>query len=187
MAQRNPVTQLVVTGSSAGGIEALSTLVATLPSNFPAPIVVAQHLDPHRPSHLGDILARRSTLPVRTVVDQEALEAGVVYVVPANRHIEFTDHLIRLRQEENGRPKPSLDLLLSSAAQAFGEGLIAVILTGSGSDGADGAREVKEQGGTVVIQNPETASYPACRSRWRRRPWTSWPTWRPSGRCSTIC
>ncbi|MGZ3666011.1 MAG: chemotaxis protein CheB, partial [Ktedonobacterales bacterium] len=71
---------LVVVGSSAGGIEALSTLVATLPADFPAPLVLAQHLDPHHLSHLSEILARRSALPVRTVLDREPLEPGVVYV-----------------------------------------------------------------------------------------------------------
>jgi two-component system CheB/CheR fusion protein len=152
-------SHLVVVGSSAGGIDALSTLVATLPDDFPAPIVIAQHLDPSRPSHLGDILARRSTLPVRTANQHEPLEVGIVYVVPSNRQVKITDSEIIL-QEGAGRFKPSIDLLLSSAAEAYGERLIAVILSGSGSDGAAGARAVKRVGGTVIIQDPETASYP---------------------------
>src|SRR5262245_45428171 len=72
-----PARQLVVIGASAGGIEALSMLVGTLPEGFLAPIVIAQHLDPTRLSHLHSILARKSTLPVRTVTDTEHLEAGV--------------------------------------------------------------------------------------------------------------
>jgi two-component system CheB/CheR fusion protein len=156
-----PGTQLVVIGASAGGVEALSTLVSTLPTSFPAPIVVAQHLDPRRASHLGEILQRRSPLPVRTVQEREPLEAGVIYVVPANRDIELTDHAVSVRIPSSSGPRPSIDLLMRSAAQVFGEGLLAVILTGTGSDGAAGAREVKEAGGTVVIQNPATASYPA--------------------------
>src|SRR5512144_872163 len=86
------VHQLVVIGSSAGGVEALSTLVSTLPLNFPAPIVIAQHLDRSRASHLQDILARRTALPVRTVTDEDALEACVIYVVPADRDVEITNH-----------------------------------------------------------------------------------------------
>jgi two-component system CheB/CheR fusion protein len=154
---------LVVIGSSAGGIEALSLLVGTLPPDFPAPIVIAQHLDPERPSHLGEILTRRSTLPVRTVTgaDPEALSPGTVYVVPADRDVEITDRTLHLLSEPRRHPKPSVDLLLSSAARAYGERVIAVILTGSGSDGAAGARDVKVAGGTVVIENPETASYPS--------------------------
>ncbi len=155
--------QLVVVGSSAGGVEALSTLVAALPPNFPAPIVLAQHLDPTYPSHLGEILARRSTLPVRTVIDPEPLLPGVVYVVPADRHVEITDHVVRLRTDgETSRrgPKPSVDRLLTTAAHVYGERMIAVILTGTGSDGSLGARAVKAAGGLVIIENPVTAAYP---------------------------
>ena len=152
--------QLIVIGSSAGGIEALSTLVATLPSPFPAALVIAQHLDPARPSHLGAILARRSPLPVVTVHAHEALQAGTIYVVPANQNVAVTDLDITLAPHGPGRPKPSIDLLLSTAAEVYGERLIAVILTGTGSDGALGARAVKQAGGTVVIQDPRTAAYP---------------------------
>ncbi len=155
------VTQLVTIGASAGGVETLATLVATLPAAFPAPIVVAQHLDPTRPSHLQEILGRRCPLPVRTVTDRAPLEAGVLYVVPANRHIVISDHHLSIEDEDRGRPKPSIDLLFRTAAQVFGEGLIAVVLSGLGSDGAAGARRVKEAGGTVVIQNPRTAPFPA--------------------------
>src|SRR5205823_14537754 len=96
-------------------------------------------------------------------------ENGVVFVVPANRHVEITDHAIDLRSRDGGRSMPSVggrstpsvDLLLTTAAQVFGENLIAVILTGTGSDGAAGARAVKEAGGMVVIQNPHTAQFAA--------------------------
>lgn len=155
-----PLQSLVVVGSSAGGIEALSRLVATLPADFPAPLVLAQHLDPRHPSHLGEILARRSVLPVRTVTVLEHLEPGVVYVVPANRHVEITDHMVRLRADTGRRPKPSVDLLLTTAARVYGERLIAVVLTGTGSDGTAGARAVKATGGMVIIENPATAAYP---------------------------
>src|SRR5438105_7149232 len=156
-----PIPQLVVIGASAGGVEALSTLVSTLPSTFQAPIVIAQHLDPSRLSHLKDILGRRSSLPVRSVEKREDLQAGVIYVVPADHHVEIGDHAVTVKSEPGrARPSPSIDRLLESAAAAFGEQLIAVILTGLGSDGADGARHVKELGGTVVIQNPQTAAHP---------------------------
>src|SRR5262249_2720554 len=114
-----------------------------------------------RLSHLQEILARKSPLPVRTVRDREHLENGTVYVVPADRHVEIADHSVLVRPEaDRGRPAPSIDLLLASAAEAYGERLVAVILTGLGSDGADGARRVKELGGTVIIQNPQTAAHP---------------------------
>ena len=154
---------LVVVGSSAGGVGALSTLVSTLRKDFPAPIVLAQHLDPQRPSHLGEILNRRSSLPIVVVSDDSParLEGGKIYVVPSNKHVRIIDSHVHLESDHGDRPTPSVDKLLSSAANAYGEHLIAVILTGSGSDGAAAAVEVKNAGGTVIIQNPETAAYPS--------------------------
>ena len=80
----NSFTHLVVVGSSAGGIGVLSGLVSSLPDDFDAPLVVAQHLDPKRESHLQEILARKSPLPVKTVTEHQPLQAGTIFVVPAN-------------------------------------------------------------------------------------------------------
>ena len=159
----NHSNDLVVVGSSAGGVGALSTLVGTLNKNFPAPIVLAQHLDPQRPSYLGSILERRTQLPIVVVGEHSPtpLESGKIYVVPANRHVKIHDGHVFLEGDHNERPKPSVDLLLSSAAESYGEHLIAVILTGAGSDGAAGAVDVKNAGGVVIIQNPQTAAYPS--------------------------
>jgi two-component system CheB/CheR fusion protein len=154
-------SQLVVIGSSAGGIEALSRVVASLPADFPAPIVIAQHLDPRRPSHLHEILARHATLPVRVVEEREALEDGVIFVVPSNRIVDLSQGDLRLRPAKAGAVAPSIDVLFESAAGVFGPGLIAVILTGSGSDGSSGAWHVKQAGGAVVIENPATAMFPS--------------------------
>lgn len=120
---------LVVVGASAGGVGALSTLVSTLNKSFPAPIVIAQHLDPQRPSHLGSILERRSTLPIVVVSEhgQTKLENGTVYVVPANRHVKISDGHVYLEGDHNNRPRPSVDMLLSSVAQSYDEHLIPVI------------------------------------------------------------
>ncbi|MDQ3688856.1 MAG: ATP-binding protein, partial [Chloroflexota bacterium] len=136
-------------------------LVSTLPADFPAPIVVAQHLDPRRASHLEAILGRQARLSVRTVGDRQQLVTGTLYVVPSNRHVEVLDGHVRLVEEGAGRSQPSIDLLMTSAAEAYGEHLTAVILTGSGSDGAEGARRVKARGGTVIVQDPATAQFPS--------------------------
>lgn len=159
----NKSSDLVVVGSSAGGVGALSSLVSTLNKNFPAPIVLAQHLDPQRPSQLGSILERRTQLPIVVVseLSPTPLEASKIYVVPANRHVRIDDGHVHLEGDHGERPKPSIDMLLSSAAESYGEHLIAVILTGSGSDGAAGAVDVKNAGGVVIIQNPQTAPYPS--------------------------
>src|ERR1700736_6771117 len=87
---------LVVVGSSAGGIEALSILVSTLPANFPAPLVLAQHLDPNRPSSLDIILQKRTKLIVEVVQASTKLQPGRIYVVPANRHVSIKDHHVQL-------------------------------------------------------------------------------------------
>src|SRR5215471_11816034 len=138
---------LVVVGSSAGGIEALGVLMGSLPQDFPAPLVLAQHLDPRRPSHLASILERRSKLPIVTVLERTRLEPGKVYVVPSNQHVVILDGSVQLETDHGNRPRPSVDLLLSTAAQSYRDRLFAVILTGSGSDGASGAVDVKAAGG----------------------------------------
>jgi two-component system, chemotaxis family, CheB/CheR fusion protein len=156
----NSFTHLVVVGSSAGGIGALSGLVSSLPDDFDAPIVVAQHLDPNRESHLQKILARKSPLPVKTVTEHEPLQAGVVFVVPSNRHVNITDSEIDLSSEpSSGQPMPSINLLMETAAGVYGENLIAIVLSGTGTDGTEGARIVNRAGGTVIIQDPETAEF----------------------------
>lgn len=153
-------TQLIVVGASAGGIEALLTLVDSLPADFPAPIVVAQHLDPNRLSHLGSLLAHRTSVTVRTVTDHDPLQAGTIYVVPSDRDVEITDHSVTVLPRSVRGPAPSIDRLLATAAHIFADRLIAVVLTGTGTDGAEGARAVKAYGGTVIVQNPETARFP---------------------------
>ena len=163
--EQTPTTtgELVVIGSSAGGVEALSVLVSTLPVDFPAPIVLAQHLDYTRPSSLDAILRRRATLPVEVVTSKSKLEAGKIYVVPSNRHVSIDDGHVEVQEDQSKRirPRPSVDTLFSTASEAYGDRLIAIILTGSGSDGAAGAVEVKNAGGTVIVQNPQTARYPS--------------------------
>ncbi|HEX5241234.1 MAG TPA: CheR family methyltransferase, partial [Candidatus Limnocylindrales bacterium] len=153
------IRPLVVMGSSAGGLDALGEVLGRLPTKFPSPIIVAQHLDPSKPSHLAEILSRRTSLPVVAVDQTTELEVGHVYVVPPDRQLHLADGHVVPSADGSHRPAPSIDLVLSSAADAYGEGLVAVILSGLGSDGAAGARDVKARGGTVVIQNPETAAH----------------------------
>jgi two-component system, chemotaxis family, CheB/CheR fusion protein len=156
-------TPVVIVGASSGGIDAVSRLIKPLPADFPAPIIIAQHMDPSRPSNLVDILARHTEMSVRQVEDHADLEHGAVYVVPSNRLVDFDDSDIRVRPSgaSRGVPSPSIDVLLESAANAYGERVIAIILTGAGTDGTSGAHHVKEHDGTVIIQDPQTAEYPS--------------------------
>ena len=152
---------LVVTGSSAGGIEALCLLVGSLPANFAAPIVIAQHLAPKHRSHLATILRSKSVLPVVMVDEHERLVPGTIFVVGPDHDVEITDdHAATFIATRSGS-KPSIDRLFASAAESFGERLIALIFSGMGSDGTAGARVVKEYGGSVIVQEPSSAAYPA--------------------------
>ncbi len=150
---------LVVTGSSAGGIDALTSFISHLPDNFTIPIVVAQHLAPSRISHLEEILGQQTTLSVKTIVDETLVEPGHIYVVPPDHDVEVSDSVATTRLQVNKGPKPSIDRLFSSAAQLYGDRLIAIILSGLGSDGARGVRAVKKAGGTVIVQDPQSAGF----------------------------
>ena len=152
--------ELVVVGASAGGIEALSEFVAGLPNDLSIPVVIAQHLSPHRKSSLDAILQGRASLPVVSVDSTEKLRGGTIYVVPSNRDVLITDHEVSVVDRGTSTGTPSVNLLFQSAADVFRENLIAIILSGTGSDGAAGAQEVKNAGGTVIIQDPETAAFP---------------------------
>ena len=153
--------RLVVVGASAGGIEALSVVVSGLPADFGAPIVLAQHLHPDHPSSLVEIISRRTALRVLPIADHMPLEPGTIYIVPPDRHVSISDHSIRLEDSDASRPKPSVDRLFETASEVFGDRLVAVILSGTGSDGAAGAQYVSAAGGSVIAQDPETASFPA--------------------------
>ncbi len=146
-------------GASAGGLESLTAVVSRLPADFRAPVVIGMHVSPSRRSSLAEILGRRGPLPVSNIEGRTPLEPGRIYVVPANRNVRIVDGHAEL-EEVGGGPHPSVDLMFRSAAEAYGEDLIAVVLSGTGSDGALGAREVKSAGGTVIVQDPENAAYP---------------------------
>jgi two-component system, chemotaxis family, protein-glutamate methylesterase/glutaminase len=152
------VSHLVVVGCSWGGLDALRALLAGLPHDLDAAMVVAQHRGASSPSALVDILSRSSPMPVREVNDKEPIETGVVYLAPADYHLLVEPENFALSVDERVQfARPSVDVLFESAADAFGGRVIAVILTGANEDGADGVRRVKDAGGYVVVQQPETA------------------------------
>ena len=152
---------LIVTGSSAGGIDALVALVRSLPSDFGAPVVIAQHLAPGHASRLPEILRSKTSLEVVTVEDRATLLPGTIYLVGPDRDVEIVDESATVFVVARKGPKPSIDRLFVTAAQSHGERLVAVIFSGMGSDGLAGARVVKEHGGTVVVQDPASASFPS--------------------------
>jgi two-component system, chemotaxis family, CheB/CheR fusion protein len=163
--ERPSFPHIVIIGASTGGVEAVSRLLETLPDSFPVPIIVAQHLDPHWPSKLVTILSKHTSMPVRSLEDHANLEPATVFVVPADRMVDFADAEIRVTKDgtyhSSHRPLPSIDRLLTTAAESYGERLVAIILTGTGSDGTSGAHQVKAHDGTVIIQDPRTAHAPS--------------------------
>lgn len=153
--------ELVVVAASAGGVQALTKLVSDLPADFPLAMVVVQHLDPRHRSLLVDILARRSRVPVESVHDGSALTPGTVYVAPPGFHVLVdADGTLSLSKSELVHfVRPSADLLFESAAASYTDRVIAVVLTGTGEDGASGVRAVHEMGGTVMAQDEGTSEF----------------------------
>lgn len=156
-----PLFDLVVVAASAGGIAALSKLFAGLPADFPVPMVVVQHLDPRHRSLLAEVLARRTPLRVQQVRDGEKLQAGGIYIAPPDNHVlANADGTVALTQSELVHfVRPSADLLFESAAGAYRDRVVAVVLTGTGSDGSMGVRAVKAVNGTVIVQDPADAEF----------------------------
>jgi two-component system chemotaxis response regulator CheB len=152
---------IVAIASSAGGIRALSQVLGGLPSGFPVPVVVVQHLDPHHQTVIADILGRRSALKVKLAEANEHAAPGTIYVAPPNRHLLVgADGELTLSSSELVHfVRPSADLLFESVAGAYGPHAIACVLTGSGSDGAMGVTAVKSRGGTVIAEDPESAEF----------------------------
>ena len=163
MDQDSPREQpaLAVVGASAGGLEAVSILVSALPADFPAAVVIAQHIGSRSTSHLPEILARRSLLPVHLISHGQLLQPGHIYVAPSGSNIGIMHNQLTLSAQGGTHPTPSVDDLFNAAAEAYGDNVIGVILSGTGSDGAEGARAIKAAGGAIVVQNPRTAQYPS--------------------------
>lgn len=149
---------LVVLGASAGGLKAIGELLAGLPATFGAPIVAVLHLDPSHLSHLAPLLQRTTALRVEVAKTRQLLRAGFVYVAPPDRHVEVRGNRLELTRKPRVRfSRPSIDLLFASAAKSYGDQVIAVILSGTGSDGSAGAATVRTEGGLVIAQDPKTA------------------------------
>ncbi len=146
-------------GASAGGLEALTAVVANLPRGGNICYVVAQHMSPQHKSMMVDLLARATLLPVVEAAEGLPLTPGTIHITPPNSNIEIRSGTVVLTGPYAEGPKPSIDLLFVSLAEDRGATVIGIVLSGTGSDGATGMREIKAHGGFTIVQAPDTAKY----------------------------
>ncbi len=156
-------SEAVVIGASAGGLRAVSAVLETLPPHFPAVVAVVQHRSASPNDRLSSILRQRCALPVRQAEDKEPLEGGCVFVAPAGYHLLVEeDRTFSLSVDQRVRyARPSVDVLFETAAEAYYDTLVGVVLTGAGQDGAAGLRRIAMLGGVTIVQDPETAEVPS--------------------------
>lgn len=156
--------KLIVVGTSWGGLQALEVLLSALPNNFRVPIAVVQHRHPNTEDNLALVLQDYSNLIVKTAADKEAIAPGYVYLAPADYHLLVEARECPYFALSNDVPvsyaRPSIDVLFETAADAYGDKLWGVILTGANYDGVQGLTKIKARGGHTVAQSPATALCP---------------------------
>lgn len=152
---------IVAIAASAGGLKAISEVLSPLPPDFPAPIIVVQHMQPDRRSYLAEIFSRQTALRVKPAKAGELVRPGTVYVAIPNKHL-LVDPDGRLAFSDTAKVnfvRPSSNVLFESLATSFRTRAIAIVLTGRDGDGARGAQAIKQQGGTVIAQDEATSKY----------------------------
>lgn len=153
---------IIVIGASAGGVQALSTLVATMPPRLPAAVFIVLHVSAEPPSLLPTILSRDALMPVAHARNAERIEQGRIYVAPPDQHLLIEASYIKLvHGPKENLHRPSIDALFRSAARWAGPRTIGVVLTGARDDGTVGMRAIKQRGGVTVVQDPVEATFPS--------------------------
>lgn len=152
---------VVAVGTSWGGLAALTKLLGDLPADFSIPVVVVQHRSTDSERLLGQLLQDATDLRVCEIEDKDALMSGTVHLAPANYHVLIDDGYASLTLEEPVRfSRPSIDVMLTSAADTYGSAAIGVVLTGANEDGARGLAHIVKRGGLALVQDPKTAEIP---------------------------
>lgn len=157
-----PGRDIIVIGASAGGVQALCTVVEDLPPDLPAAVFVVLHIAPDGYSALPAILSRSGRLPASHPADGEVIRPGRIYVAPPDRHLAIKNSHIHLSRSasENGH-RPAVDVLFRTAARWYGPRVAGVVLTGNLDDGTAGLAAIKKCGGVAVVQDPQDADYPS--------------------------
>lgn len=152
--------QIVVMGTSAGGLRALERILGALPAKFTLPIVVVQHRSKESDA-FANVMGTLVDLPVHEAEDKEPIVAPGVYLAPPDYHLLLEPGGLALSTDEPvGFSRPSIDVLFESAADAYGPGVVGVLLTGANSDGTRGLRRIRAAGGFAIVQDPATAESP---------------------------
>jgi two-component system chemotaxis response regulator CheB len=146
----------VAIGASAGAVQALQTILPALPADYRLPVLVVVHVPSDRDNQLVPLLQARCAVPIREAEDKEPVVAGAVYLAPSDYHLLVeTDKSVALSTDETvNYSRPSIDVLFESAADAYGDGLVGVILTGANHDGAAGLKAISDAGGQVIVEDP---------------------------------
>ncbi|MBD2121325.1 chemotaxis protein CheB [Trichocoleus sp. FACHB-262] len=153
---------LVVVGTSAGGLEVLRSLVKHLPPDFPAAICIVWHLPPDAQGILPRVLDKAGPLKAAHAIDREAIVPGRIYVAPPNHHLLIEPERVRVTKgPKENRFRPAIDPLFRSAAYVYGAGAIGIVLTGALDDGTSGLWTIKLRGGTTIVQHPQEALIPS--------------------------
>jgi two-component system chemotaxis response regulator CheB len=159
MTASKPAVEAVVIGASAGAVEALSVLLPSLPAEYPLPVLIVVHLPPDKQSIMAELFRAKCRMDAREAQDKEPIQGGVIYFAPPDYHLLVeTNRSLSLSNEEPVHySRPSIDVLFETAVDAYGAGLLGIILTGANEDGARGLRAIHQAGGTALVQQPDQA------------------------------
>ncbi|MCP4162873.1 MAG: chemotaxis protein CheB [Deltaproteobacteria bacterium] len=159
MTQQEKSYKTIVIGVSAGGLEALSAILPALPQDFSMAVAVVQHMKEDGDNYLPEYLNRKCRLNVLEAKEKYSLKSGSVFIAPPGYHllIERDSTLSLTVDPPVCYSRPSIDVLFETAADAYGQSLIGVVLTGANSDGSKGLKKIRKKGGLAIVQKPDTA------------------------------
>lgn len=158
--KKNLQSRLIAVGASAGGLEALKAFFSNLPDNDQNSYIVIQHLSPDYKSMMGELLAKTAKLPIEEITDNSEVEPSKIYLIPPVNNLTIEDGILHLSEKpKNQKLNLPIDLFLDSLADYKKDRAIAVILSGTGSDGTRGIKAIKEADGMVMVQDPEQAKF----------------------------
>jgi two-component system chemotaxis response regulator CheB len=154
--------KLIVIGGSAGSLQVILNFLAAIPRGFPLPVLIVLHRNGVFESNLEELFSSRTRVPVKEVEEKELIIPGTTYICPADYHVLLEkDHSFSLDYSERVHySRPSIDVTFRSAADSFGEELVALLLSGGNADGVEGLQYIRARGGVAVVQDPATAEVP---------------------------